>query len=294
MQWNIGIAKADIRRIITTKTFDAEPVWLTIDDQDTSIADPFILEDGRGNLLLAYEDFSMTDPCRYGILRLKTLNANLEPLDDKVLLDVKKHLSYPAFFSDNNTLYIIPESRHCNEVAGYEFDPTQKNILNKKIIFGNIPLLDPTLLKYNNKYWLFATYGDRKHEHSKLYIYFADTLNGPYTPHPKNPVRQGLKGTRPAGNFICIDNHIYRPAQNCEGYYGKSLVINKINKLSETEFEETQHMEITAPPRAKYNAGIHTLSISGNFIAIDGIWLKFAPLTKLKTKLKKITKRLKA
>ena len=106
-------------------------------------------------------------------------------------------------------------------------------------------------------------------------------------PHVNNPVKFGLKGTRPAGNIIEVDKVLYRPAQNCSEYYGKSIIINKILKLSASEFIEEPYMEITADKNSEYSEGLHTINSLNDIIVVDGIKMVFMPFKKIRMYLKK-------
>jgi hypothetical protein len=143
----------------------------------------------------------------------------------------------------------------------------------------DLPLLDSTILKHNNKYWLFATMTG-KDSNSKLYIYFSDKLLGPYTPHPCNPVKNSPNGSRPAGDFILIDGVIYRPSQNCANQYGESITINKIQILDEQHFAEEPYMEVCMN-LSNYTSDkiltIHTINVIGDIIVVDGVRSTFSP-----------------
>ena len=281
MQWNIGLTKDNIHTVLRDKKNTLSIKWLPVNNVIISVADPFIFKSAGGGINILYEDFSMVDINRYGTIKLIKTNSNFEPIFNKQILDVKTHLSYPSIFVEDGKTYVIPESRQSGEVACYEYDFSTDNLFNKKVI-SHLPLLDPTILKYNNKYWLFATYGDHKFEHSKLYIYYADSLLGPYQPHKMNPVKNDLNGSRPAGNFIISDGNIYRPAQNCSDYYGKSLSFNKLIKLTETEFEEEHHLELLQREDSRFNGGIHTINMVDDVVVVDGIRMAFKPFTKMK------------
>lgn len=287
MQWNIGLAKGNIEDIIRDKNKTLRFKWFPVGNAATSIADPFIFKGTDGVLNVLYEDFSMVNLEKYGTIRLAKLNEDFDPIFNKEILDTKTHLSYPFIFSENGKTYVIPESRQAGKVYCYEYDFEKDELVNRRILVDNLPLLDSTILQHDNKYWLFATYGDHKFEHSKLYIYYADSLFGEYKPHKKNPVKYDLKGSRPGGNFIRVGNELYRPAQNCEDYYGKSLIINKVLKLNESEYEEVEHMELNQRSDSKFNGGIHTINIAGDVIIVDGIKMVFNPFLKLKLFLNK-------
>ena len=282
MQWNIGFANYNIKDIIRDKKNDLKFKWFPIEDSGKSFADPFIFRTEDKKLHVVYEEFSMIDPKIYGKIVLSTVNEDFTPSFNKEILDSKTHSSYPFIFTENNETYVIPESGQRGKVSCYQFDVASRSLINERILINNLPLLDSTIFKYNNKFWLFATLADHKYDHSKLYIYYADSLFGNYTPHIKNSVKYGLDGTRPAGNIITVDNELFRPAQNCKEYYGKSITINKILILNEKEFEEEPYLEITAEKNSMYSEGIHTINFLDDIVVVDGIKMIFMPLKKIK------------
>ena len=115
--------------------------------------------------------------------------------------------------------------------------------------------------------------------------FFSDNLLGPYTPHPENPVKSGLNGTRSAGNFIVVDGIVYRPTQNCKKEYGESIEINKITGLNEINFMEVPYLTICINRNNRHNCGIHTIhtiNVMNNIIAVDGEQWTFSPIHQFK------------
>ena len=287
-QWNIGLCRSSLEEIIRQRKKHLSINWFPLKDYETSVADPFVFKTPQGEINILYEDFSMVNMSRYGTIRLMKLNERLEPAVNKEVLDTKSHLSYPFVYIENGKTYVIPESKHARETACYQYNFENDSLINKKVLIDNLPLLDSTIVKHNNKYWLFATMGG-EFQHSKLYIYYADELLGAYKPHKKNPVKYSLQSARPAGNFFYVDGALYRPSQNCKAYYGKSIVINKVIKLTEDEFEETNYLELTQQRGSRFSDGMHTINAAGDVIIVDGIRLIFDPMLKLKLFLKKRT-----
>lgn len=291
MQWNIGISRGSIERVIREKKIDLPFKWFPLNNQVTSIADPFIFKDPGGNLNLIYEDFSMIDPAKYGKIMLASLDNEFAFNGSKEILDTKSHTSYPFVFVEKGTTYIIPETSGQGKVTGYEYDFEKRCLINEKVILNNLPLLDSTIFKHNDKYWLFATLSGHEFAHSALYIYHADSLFGTYQPHANNPVKNNLNGSRPAGNIIKVDGELFRPAQNCGLHYGESLAINRITKLSETEFSEEFYFKIEPDKNSEFNSGVHTINVIDDIIVIDGIKMLFKPFTKWKLFFKKKLKK---
>jgi hypothetical protein len=286
MQWSIGFAENDLANIIRNKKTDIRFKWLPPLKNNVSIADPFLLEVSNDTIQVLYEDFSMVNVDNYGKIVLGLFDKKLNIILQKEILDSGLHSSYPLVFKENGKTYVLPESRKANQLCIYEYDFETKLLKNKVVLINNQPLLDSTLLKHNNKYWLFATMGDGVFDHSKLYIFYADSLLGPYIMHKNNPVKHGLNGTRPGGNFFIVDNELYRPAQNCKEYYGESLTINKIIKLDEDEFEEIPFMVLKGDKNSKFNAGLHTINVMNDVMVVDGIRMVFMPIKKIKNFIK--------
>jgi hypothetical protein len=274
-QWVIGLAYGDIKEIIRSKTFDQKIKWLPVDSIYHFYGDPFLHRSEDGNLNILFEDFAFDD--NYGNISILTLDKDLNKVEQKILLDTGSHLSYPFIFKENNKNYIFPEASRSGVLTCYEFDSAKKSLHFLKEII-KLPLLDSTILKYNNKYWLFGTLNDAKAGYM-LYVYFSDNLLGPYVPHPANPVKKGMDGTRSAGHFIEVDGNIYRPTQNCANAYGESITINKLSVLNEYEVMEETYMNINIDDYNWKNHGIHTIhtinSLDG-IVAVDGIKWTFS------------------
>lgn len=278
-QWAIGFSRANIKDIIRTKTFNPDINWLPIKSFDQFYADPFVYKTRDGNFDILCEDYTFSD--RYGKIALITIDETFKQIDHKIVLDTKSHLSYPFIFLENNKIYVFPEAGKSGQLSCYEYDPENKSLsFLQKII--ELPLLDSTILKHDEKYWLFGTLRGSE-ANKKLNIYFSNTLLGPYTPHINNPVKTTLNGARPAGNFIEVDGVIYRPSQNSENRYGESITINKISVLNENDFVEEPYMTISMNKENICKYGIHTINVVDDMIVVDGQEWTFSPLNQLKS-----------
>lgn len=275
-QWSIGLCKGDIRTIIRNKAFNQDIHWLPLESFDHFQADPFLLRSPKGLINIFHEDFSFRD--EYGKISLMSVDENFNIETHKILLDTKSHLSYPFIFSENGRIFVFPEASHSGKLCCYEFDETQQLLTFRSVVL-EMPLLDPTFFKHNDKYWLFGTL-QGKESHNKLYIFYSDNLFGPYKPHPMNPVKNSLNGSRSAGNIIEVDGSYYRPSQNCKIQYGESITINKITVLNENIFEELPYMIIKIDHNKPSNRNIftiHTINVLDNIIAVDGSKWTFSP-----------------
>jgi len=288
-KWIFGICTCDIKDVIRTKTFDPDIKWLFKNSYHRFYADPFLLESKDGHINILLEDFTFGE--KYGKIAAMTFDKNLKKLNHKVLLDTKSHLSYPFVFTENNKTYVFPESSQAGNLACYEYDRVNETFTFVKNIL-DLALLDATIIKHENKYWIFGAVGETRKDY-KLHVFFSENLLGPYAPHPGNPVAGGLDGTRSAGNFIEVDGVIYRPTQNCKNLYGESITINKLTAFNEKKVTEEPYMTIKINRKNRFNKGvqtIHTINVMGDLIAVDGKHWSFAPFNQLKKYSRKIFK----
>ena len=278
-QWIIGIYRGSIENIIKNKNFNNEINWLITKSLDKFYADPFLVSVNDDNIKILFEEFEFK--ADYGKIALMTLNKNLKKINSKILLDTKSHLSYPFVFRENNKYFIFVEAAKSGKLSCYEYDAIQEELKFLKDIL-NVPLLDSTILKHNNKYWLFGTLGENTSVY-KLYVFFADKILGPYLPHPMNPVKTGLNGIRSAGAFIEVSGDIYRPTQNCEKKYGDSITLNKIKVLSTSEIVEEPYTTFSMDKRKRNNRmhSIHTINVMNDIIVVDGQRWIFSPFRQL-------------
>jgi len=284
-KWIIGIFRADIKDIIRSESFDPDIKWLPIKLIDSYYADPFLISSKEGTFKILLEDFSFNK--NYGKISLMTLDARFKQVDFKLLLDTKSHLSYPFAYTENNRTYIFPEAGQSGKLSCYEYDPVNETIHFVMDIL-DLPLRDSTIIKRDGKYWIFGTLSENGTDY-KLYVFFSDNLLGPYVSHPGNPVKSGLDGNRPAGNFIVIDRIIYRPTQNCQTVYGESMTINKVTELNEHNVVEEPYMTIRINNSNRFNHGmhtIHTINVMNDIIVVDGIKWTFSPIIQLQYFLK--------
>jgi len=275
----IGIYEGSVKQIIETKTFDPQIKWIEPKTLRKYAADPFVIEKKNGKIKVLLEEFILKE--NYGKISLLTFDKDLKPINSKILLDTKSHLSYPFIFQEDGKYFVFPEAAQSEKLSCYQYDPIKEELFFKKDII-NLPLLDSTIIKHNQKYWLFGTTGSNNSEY-QLHLFFADNLLGPYFPHSSNPVKTGINGIRSAGNFIKINEDIYWPTQNCKIKYGDSITFNKINRLTESEFKGEPVFTISIDRLNNHErvASIHTINEFQNLIVLDAQRWSFSPYRQL-------------
>ena len=133
-------------------------------------------------------------------------------------------------------------------------------------------IVDPTVITYNNKLWLFInkTKNNLNNLNKDLYIYQIDSLKfSKIIPHINNPVISSLSGGRNAGNIFVKKNKIYRPSQiNKKNIYGYGVKISEIKKLSLDTYIEKK-VQIIKPNIFEDLKGVHHLSRKGKDSVLD-------------------------
>jgi hypothetical protein len=196
----------------------------------------------------------------------------------RAVIEEPYHLSFPQIFKHDGSFYCMAETAAVRTLDLYRAIEFPYRWQKVQTLLRNVRAVDSTLLRHNDKWWLFFTSGNgpREGDYSHLHIWYADDLFGGWTPHARNPVKIDARSSRPAGQFFTHAGQLYRPTQDCSRTYGGAIRITRIEKLSETEFEETAVGRIRPPQRA-YNRGIHTLSCAGDWCIVDAKRYVFNP-----------------
>ena len=183
------------------------------------------------------------------------------------VLERDYHLSYPFVFEWNGHYYMVPESAANKTVELYRAKTFPYVWQLEKVLMTDIRAKDATLAEIDGKWWMFVSTS----EHSipdELYLYLAETPLGPWTPHPRNPVKSDVRGSRPAGALFEWNGEVYRPAQDSSGRYGYAISINRLVQLDDKQFSEEQVSSIL-PNWDKDLLATHTISIAEDLTVVD-------------------------
>ena len=185
------------------------------------------------------------------------------------ILELPYHLSYPAVFNHGRAVYMIPESSKANEVALFKFKDFPFRLEKINVIL-NGSYVDTSPLYYEGVWYLFTT------SPSGLEIFFAtDILNGPYYPHPKNPITRDPRFSRSGGLPVIVNGQLFRIAQDCSKTYGGNLNILRVFDLSTSSYREELAREGFFECDQPWNSeGGHHLSVAHfrgeTVVATDG------------------------
>jgi hypothetical protein len=271
-RWNIALTPYPIhavagldgarRQVQALQALD----WMA-ESPDYFAADPFVaIHPARpGDVIVFYEHYPWATG-RGVIARVPYADGKFH--DVQVVLDSGYHLSYPFTVVREDRLAIVPEHSAARDLSSYDVS-TGGSLIDKTTIQHPVELLDCTFVEWGGLHWMFATHPGPA-ENAELHAYYATTPNGPWQAHAANPVQRGLGHARPAGQCFVHMGKLFRPAQDCRASYGAGIVVNEVVRLSADDFYETPASEIRPLDGCPYDYGLHTLSSTGNYTAIDG------------------------
>jgi hypothetical protein len=248
-----------------------------VDAQAFFVADPFIIQvDGAWHMF--FEAMVWKNGRRIGVISHAQSRDGFAWEYDRVVLAEGFHLSYPYVFAWNSDFYMMPESRQAGAVRLYRADPFPHHWTYTGDLIRGPVLLDSSILRRDDRWWLFADTSPQL-AHDTLKLFHARELTGPWTEHPRNPIVTGNRRTaRPAGRIVSTPDLLVRFAQDCHPDYGRSVRAFRIDRLSESEYEETEHgaEPILGAGRERWNRGgmhhvdAHQLSPDRWIAAVDG------------------------
>jgi hypothetical protein len=234
-------------------------------------ADPFgIVSNGRLTVLYEVLDYRTFKGGIASIELERDSNAAGKlPPQPRPALDLPVHTSYPYLIDYQGEIYCVPETARLREVSLYRAVEFPGRWVKVAMLLRGVAALDATLFQYDGVWWLTCTDKDQGAQ-SKLFIWYAPDLLGPWQPHAANPVKIDIRSARPAGTPFVHQGQLYRPAQDCSRTYGGGIVIHRVTRLSPGEFCEEPAAIIDPDPTGPYPDGIHTLSAVGDMTLVDG------------------------
>ena len=232
--------------------------------KDRFWADPCVIKAGDAYYVFIEEYLNST---RKGHISVIELNRKGVVSGPTKVLERDYHLSYPFVFEWNDNYYMVPESAANKTVELYRSTSFPFEWKLEQVLLENVRAKDATLAEIDGTWWMFVSIA----EHSipdELCLFYAGSPLGPWTPHPRNPVKSDVRGSRPAGGLFNWNDELYRPAQNSSGRYGYAMSINRLTRLDRETFRE-EEVSTILPNWNKNLIGTHTISIAGDLTVID-------------------------
>lgn len=269
--WSIGIYGGDSPFRLDALPGANNPVLTRDHISDVSaafVADPFmILVDNVWHMFFEV----LNQKRKKGEIGLATSENGHVWVYRQIVLREPFHLSYPYVFEWNGEYYMTPETLGANAVSLYKaIDFPRCWSWVGHLIQG--PCADPSVFRYDGKWWLFGC--STPYQHDTLRLYFAEEIRGTWQEHPASPIIQSnRRNARPAGRVLFIDGNPIRLAQDCMPRYGTQLRAFEISQLSAQRYaeQESRISPVLGASGAGWNCfGMHHLDAH---LLDDGRWI---------------------
>lgn len=184
------------------------------------------------------------------------------------------HVSYPVVFEHDGRIFMLPETVSNRTVEIWECKQFPLIWEKRKVIMENVIAADNTLLRHDGRWWLFTNISRSPLTQNccvETFIFSSsDPIDGEWIPHDKNPVISDCRRARMAGPFIVSPDggEILRMAQSNSRTYGESLVMCRVDKLTQSEFEESL-LRVIEPNWDPRVVGTHHYAANGGLVVMD-------------------------
>ena len=227
-------------------------------------ADPFLFEVTETGFVVLVEEFRYDHPVGR-LAKLVVDRKTMKIVEEKIVLELPTHLSFPIYYRDGEDVYIYPENSKSGNLNLYKYDKVKEQFVFQSCLVEE-PLTDAVMLKWDREgHFIFAT--DARNEagnNNELKIYRSDTIDGKYALY--QTVYFDRKTARNGGAVIAIGEDYYRVAQDCTQSYGYSMEFQKI-KMDENGQFSFETVSKVMPSGLQY--GTHTFNVCGDWAVVD-------------------------
>lgn len=266
--WRVGYRLHDGPGVAETLSLGGLAWSVLPDDGDRFYADPFPV-DWEGRQLIFVEE--LVHARGKGVIAVSERGPDGVFGTPRQVLEEPWHLSYPQVFAHDGEMWMIPESGAGRQLVLYRAREFPDRWVRHRVLLAGREVFDATLLRHEGLFWLLGTERDGAGNASDtMAVFFAERLEGPWRPHPENPVLVDRSAARPGGAFARLGERIVLPVQDGSAGYGGGLGLSELVRL------DPEHVELS-PPVPIDPAGdwpyplIHTLNRHGRLECIDGM-----------------------
>jgi hypothetical protein len=262
-QWFLGFRWGDARKLTT----DLAGYGRMMPPKDRFWADPFAIEK-NGRYYVFFEELPFATG--KGHISMSEVRRDGTWTPPVRVLERDYHLSYPFLLESGGELLMIPETAQNGTIEVYRCTDFPLRWRLERVLLDHVRLVDATFHKDGERWWMFANGaapGSSVFD-DELHIFSADKLYGAWKPHPRNPVKSDARCARPAGQLYWKNGALYRPAQICVPRYGAGLALNRVLRLTPTDYAERQVERVILEP-GRNLLGIHTVNRAGDLTVVD-------------------------
>jgi len=230
----------------------------------SQFADPMVVKDNGRNWLFVEELPDGTSKGRLSVLELGADGGIGKPVP---ILEQPYHLSYPFVFRDGREFFMIPETSANHDIQLYRTTRFPFEWKLEKVLCSNVRAVDTTPVLLDGIWYFFTTSSRLGNE---TFLFWSHSLDGEWHYHPRNPICSDVRRARGAGPLFRHHGALIRPGQDCSILYGYAIALNRVLRISPTDYAE-ELVEMIYPKWRKGLLATHTLSSNDAFEVIDGL-----------------------
>jgi hypothetical protein len=249
------------RGIFTSSGFEEIPL------AGTYMTDPFVVTEHEKNWMF-FEDIP-TRSVRGRLCCMELGNTRGCFGKPEVILESRKHLSFPCVFPHGNDYFMVPEESEDRVVQLYRATRFPYEFRLETTYATDIGLVDTVPIFLDGRWYFFTTTSGAE-PFVETHLFWSDSLDGRWNLHPSSPVSSSVRNIRSAGHLFYSSGRLLRPTQDCSRRYGYGITINEILRLTPSEFEE-RRVDFIGPNWRFGLLGTHTLNSTHAIEVIDGI-----------------------
>ena len=234
--------------------------------KDVIWADPFVIERNDRYYVFVEE---MPIATEHGHISVLEIDRDGKWSTAKPVIKQPYHMSYPFLFEHDDELWMIPETGENRTVELYRCVEFPHEWKLETTLMENVRAADATLHYHEDRWWMFVSMGRKNLQNiDALHLFHAAKIQGPWVPHPENPISRDVRTARSGGRLFEAEGKLYRPAQDSSERYGGAIRINEVLELNEQTFREQTATTIT-PNWSPRVLGTHTINSAGDITVID-------------------------
>lgn len=267
-KWNLGFVEESLDNIVKSRFVQVH--YMKGNNRKQWFADPFILDVTPDKIICLVEELSYnTKKGRIAKLEIDRHTYKLQKV--KILLDLPTHLSFPFILRKGDKIYVLPENSSSGCLTIYEYDSKEDSLRPLHKVSG-LPLTDATVFKYGEDAYLCSTQKPSPNGNI-LNLFDFDLKSLTINDSPIQTISFEGNNARNAGEVFKVADNYFRPAQDCNGGYGKGVFLQKISKsIDGVKFEDYCSFY---PNSWIYNMGYHTFNSYKGLTVMDAHGYRF-------------------
>ena len=218
--WDLALLDNPLEDIVEGRLFKIRTIHHHYHDR--WFADPFILTVSDTELSLLVEAFLYREQ-KGSIAKIVVDREKLFITRCHIILE-GKHLSFPYVFRKDGVIRILPESSRDGILKAYVYDDNTETCRLENVICRE-PLVDALLTDRWGKDILVATKLPFQNGNT-LEVWEQDRASGAFYWKYSIPFSDCI--ARNAGDFFTCQGVTYRPAQECNKWYGHAISLQKV------------------------------------------------------------------